>query len=121
MLQFPAKSPLLASVVEFVAVGSSTEVDDNRYREWNGKKFYGQPLEDIVGLMRAATAVVSIDCGIRHLAAAVGANLFCISGAIPLHVIRCFTINEDQRIHEVFKPLIAVNAGVLVRGLREVI
>jgi ADP-heptose:LPS heptosyltransferase len=85
-----------------VAVGAARDERDIRYRHWWGEKCYGKPLRDVAALLHAAEKVVSIDTGIRHMTAAVGTDLFTISGTILLSYIRCIpmagqTIFEEHR------------------------
>lgn len=104
-----------------VALGSQKEFKDIRYQPWPGKKLYGHPIREVAALLAAGQAVLSIDTGIRHLAAAVGANLFTISCAIPLSLIRCTATREGQRVHELYKPLQLVGSTALIEGAKQVL
>ena len=104
-----------------VAVGSKKELDDGRYSEWPGKKLYGYPLRTVAGILKAAAGTLSVDTGIRHLAAAVGGNEYCISGAIPLGLIRCEAVIEGQRIHEDHRPLPYVTTKLIVDGAKKIL
>lgn len=104
-----------------VALGGPGDEADSRYREWPGKKLYGEPLREVAALLPLACAVLSVDTGIRHLAAATGANLYCLSGCIPLSLIRCEPVQAGQKIFEECVPLHLVNAGRLIKGAREVL
>lgn len=104
-----------------VAVGSHEDLEDHRYDEWVGEKFYGYPLREVVALCRASRFVASVDTGIRHLASAVGAHLLTVSCAIGPELIRCVPVRQEQKIHEVFVPMEAANAPVLINGMKEML
>ena len=104
-----------------LAIGGASEAHDERYATWEGARAYGLPIRDVAGLLAASHAVLSIDTGIRHLAAAVGANLYCVSGAIPLSLIRCVPVRDGQRIHEVAMPVSDVDTRVLIEGASSVL
>jgi hypothetical protein len=104
-----------------LAVGSASEARDERYVAWEGARAYDLPIRDVAGLLAASHAVLSIDTGIRHLAAAVGANLYCVSGAIPLSLIRCVPVRGGQRIHEVAIPVSDVDSQILIDGASRVL
>jgi ADP-heptose:LPS heptosyltransferase len=81
-----------------VAVGSPKDLEDPKYEAWPGKKLYGHPLREVAALQRTALTI-SIDTGLRHMAAAVGGKLVTLSAAIPLGLIKCFP-HEQQIIRE---------------------
>jgi hypothetical protein len=104
-----------------LAVGSASDALDSRYAAWEGAKAYGLPIRDVAGILAASHAVLSIDTGVRHLAAAVGANLYCISGCIPLSLIRCVPLRPEQRIHEEQVPVHEVATRTLLAGAAKVL
>jgi hypothetical protein len=104
-----------------VALGGPGEENDPRYREWPGKKLYGQPLREVAALLPLACAVLSVDTGMRHLAAATGTNLYCISGVIPLSLIRCEPVKEGQKIFEERVHLSHVTGTRLIKGAKQVL
>jgi len=104
-----------------LAVGSGSDAGDPRYAAWEGGKAYGLPIREVAALLAASHAVLSVDTGIRHLAAAVGANLYCVSGCIPLSLIRCVPVRPGQRIHEEVIPVAEVDAWTLVDGASKVL
>ncbi len=104
-----------------VAVGAKGDLQDSRYHEWPGKKLYGAPLREVAALQRAAAATLSVDTGMRHLGTAAAGNVYCISCAIPLSLIRCVPVREGQKIYEEHRPLEHVNAGTLVAGAKQVL
>jgi hypothetical protein len=57
--------------------------------------------------------------GIRHLAAACGGNLYCLSGAIPLTLIRCVRVRDIQVIVEEQKPVSMVTLKMLIDGAKK--
>ena len=89
---------------------------DPRYRAWPGQRLYGAPLRIVAALLAQAAAVLTIDNGVRHLAAAVGANLYALSGRIPLEIIASAPVREGQRIVEEYVELPRVTARTLSRG-----
>ena len=101
-----------------VAVGSAADRDDERYREWPGARLYGESYGALFGALQAAAAVLCVDCGIRHMAAAAGAHLYCVSGAIPLSLIHCVPVREGQRIVEEHRPPALATAPALSAGAR---
>ena len=104
-----------------LAIGSPSEARDERYAAWAGARAYDLPIRDVAGLLSASRAVLSVDTGIRHLAAAVGANLYCVSGAIPLSLIRCVPVRAGQRIHEAAISVSDVDAEILIDGASRVL
>lgn len=104
-----------------VALGGPGEESDSRYREWPGQKLYGKPLREVAAMLPHAAAVLSVDTGIRHLAAAVGANLYCVSGVIPLSLIRCEPVKAGQKIFEEQVPLAHVTAPRIIKGVQKVL
>lgn len=100
-----------------VAVGAKDDLLDDRYSEWPGERFYGRSLPRLGGAIEAATVVVSVDTGIRHMAAALGTSLYCLSGAIPLSLIRCEPVFTEQRIVEEFRPLPFATARAIIAGI----
>jgi ADP-heptose:LPS heptosyltransferase len=99
-----------------VAVGAREEADDPRFRAWPGKRLYGHPLRGIAALCAQSAGVLAIDNGIRHLAAAAGANLYTLSGWIHLEVIACAPVRDGQRIVEDYVPIDRVTATMLSSG-----
>jgi hypothetical protein len=112
---------LLAEGYLPVAVGSQKDAEDTRYRDWPGETLYGEGIRNIAALARVCTAVLTVDNGLRHITASAGGNLFCISGRIPLSLIRCEPIFPDQKIHEVYKELPYVTASLLIEGAQKVL
>lgn len=104
-----------------VAVGSAKEEKDVRYRHWPGKRLYGRPIREVAAILSKVHAVLSIDTGIRHLAAAVGTNMYCISGTIPTQTIRCETVDQEQRIFEELCPIADVTAARIIDGAKRVL
>lgn len=104
-----------------IAIGSAKEAKDIRYQPWPGPKLYGHPIREVAGLLAAGRATLSVDTGIRHLAAAVGANLFTISCAIPLSLIRCVATRPGQQVNEVFHPIQQVGSPLLIEGARRIL
>lgn len=104
-----------------IAVGAEHEAQDSRYREWPGERLYGQPLRTLAGALQASHAVLTVDTGIRHLASAVQANMYCISGCIPLSLIRCEPTGEGQKIYEEQRLPHHVTASLLVEGARKIL
>lgn len=84
-----------------IAVGASRDEKDIRYRQFPGKKLYGLPMREFAAFLSRCHACLTIDTGCRHLAAAVGTNMACISGMIPLEHIRCEPVRDGQKINEV--------------------
>lgn len=104
-----------------IAIGSQKEAKDIRYQPWPGPKLYGHSIREVAGLLAAGRAVLSVDTGIRHLAAAVGANLFTISCAIPLSLIRCVPTRAGQQVNELHHPINQVGSPLLIEGARRVL
>jgi ADP-heptose:LPS heptosyltransferase len=104
-----------------VAVGGPGEEKDSRYFEWPGKKLYGAPLRTVAALTTVAAATLSVDTGIRHLAAAAGGNMYCISGRIPLWLIQCEPVRDSQKIYEEYKELPYVTAQTIIEGAKKVL
>jgi len=104
-----------------VAVGSAKEERDVRYRHWPGKKLYGRPIRDVAAIISKVDAVLAIDTGIRHLAAAVGTNMYCISGTIPISQIRCEPVQPEQKIFEALCPIVDVTAQLIIDGAKRVL
>jgi len=102
-----------------LAVGSEAELFDARYERWCGERCYGRPLRLIASICAQSAAVLTVDNGIRHLAAAAGANLFALSGEIPLAILACVPVRDGQRIVETFRRPDDVNVRTLPRGVRE--
>jgi len=112
---------LLKEGFQPVAIGSREEESDPRYQEWPWKKLYGLPLREVAALLKAVNATLSVDTGIRHLAAAAGGNMYCISGAISLERISCIPIREGQQIFEEYRPLRDVTAEQIIAGAQRVL
>lgn len=104
-----------------VAIGSSKDAEDSRYKEWPGKTLYGEDIRDIAALTSVCAAVLTVDNGIRHITAAAGGNLFCISGRIPLSLISCVPVREGQKIYEVYRELPLVSASTIIDGAQKVL
>ena len=104
-----------------LAIGSPDDARDERYAQWEGVRAYDLPIRHVAALLAASHAVLSVDTGIRHLAAAVGANLYCVSGAIPLSLIRCVPVRNGQRIHEIAIAVSDVDARVLIDGASNIL
>jgi ADP-heptose:LPS heptosyltransferase len=104
-----------------VAIGGPNEENDSRYHEWPGKKLYGAPLRSVAALTAIVAATLSVDTGIRHLAAAAGGHMYCISGRIPLWLIQCEAVREGQRIYEEYKELPYVTAQTIIEGAKKVL
>lgn len=104
-----------------LAIGAPSDARDARYAAWEGARAYDLPIRDVAALLAASHAVLSVDTGIRHLAAAVGANLYCVSGAVPLSLIRCVPVRSDQRIYEVAIAVSDVDARILIDGASKVL
>lgn len=105
-----------------VAVGSEKEVKDVRYRQWPGKRLYGEPIRNVAALLALSAGVLSVDTGIRHLAASVGANLYCLSGTIPLRQIRCIPLpGKEQKIFEEYCPLQDSSAKMVIEGAQRIL
>lgn len=105
-----------------VAVGSEREARDIRYRHWPdaAARLYGRPLREVAALLAEAAGVLTIDTGIGHLAAAVGGNMYCISGAIPLTHIRCVPSYEGRVVEE-FTPVAQVTPEQVIAGARRIL
>ncbi|MEO8486957.1 MAG: hypothetical protein ABI585_11540 [Betaproteobacteria bacterium] len=101
-----------------VAVGSGDEADDPRYRRWPGGTLYGAPLRLVAALCARSAGVLTVDNGIRHLAAAAGAHVYALSGAIPLAIIACVAVRDGQRIEEEFRDVRDVTMRTLARGAK---
>lgn len=99
-----------------VAVGARDEADDPRFEAWPGERLYGHPLRIVAALVAQSAGVLTIDNGIRHLAAAAGGNVYALSGWIHLEVIACAPVREDQRIVEDYVPIERVTVRMLLRG-----
>jgi len=65
-----------------------------------------------------SAGVLTVDNGIRHLAAAAGANVYALSAVLPLDLIGCVPVRDGQRVHEEYVPLPHVTARTLSRGAR---
>ena len=104
-----------------VAIGSKKDAEDQRYAEWPGKLLYGEGIRNIASLCRFSTAVLTVDNGIRHITAAAGGNLFCISGRIPLWLIRCEPVRQHQKIYEDYRELPMVTSQFLIEGAKKVL
>lgn len=104
-----------------LAVGSARDELDPRFAAWEGGKAYGLPIRDVAALLAASHAVLSVDTGVRHLAAAVGANLYCVSGCIPLSLIRCVPVRPGQRIHEEAIAVAEVDSKTLIAGAAKIL
>jgi hypothetical protein len=92
---------------------------NSRYAEFPGKKLYGKPIRLVAAITHYAAATLSVDTGIRHLAAACGGNLYCLSGAIPLTLIRCVRVRDIQVIVEEQKPVSMVTLKMLIDGAKK--
>lgn len=101
-----------------VAIGAADEVDDPRYRRWPGPTGYGLPLRLVAAMCASSAGVLTVDNGIRHLAAAAGANVYALSAVLTLDLIACVPVRDGQRVHEEHVPLPWVTARTLSRGAR---
>lgn len=103
-----------------VAVGSKRELDDDRYADWPGDKLYGEDILVVAALQKEfAHLTISVDTGIRHLAAAVGCDLYTISGVTSTQVVGCAPQpGSDQKIVERLIPPSLVRGEDLIRDLR---
>jgi hypothetical protein len=104
-----------------IAIGGPDAARDFRYAAFEGARAYDLPIRDVAALLAASHAVLSVHTGVRHLAAAVGANLYCVSGAVPLSLIRCVPVRSRQRVHEVAIPVSDVDARILAEGASKVL
>jgi hypothetical protein len=104
-----------------VAVGSDKDYQDTRYREWPGQVAYGYPIRHLAAALPHCAGVLSVDTGIRHLAAATGAHLYCLSACIPLSLIRCFPLHGEQRIVEEYCPLPLASATRVIQGAEQIL
>jgi ADP-heptose:LPS heptosyltransferase len=100
-----------------VAVGAREEADDPRYRSWPGKRLYGEKLRIVAALCAQCAGVLAIDNGIRHVAAAVGAHVYALSGWIHLEVIACSPVREGQRIVEEHVLVDRITTATVLRGV----
>lgn len=83
------------------AVGTSSDAADMTYSGWRADRMiYGHPIMFSAALIQNALLTISVDTGIRHIAAAVGGNLLTINHAIPTTLIRCEPVREGQYIAE---------------------
>jgi ADP-heptose:LPS heptosyltransferase len=80
-----------------VAVGTAEDLKDPAYSEWTGLHMYGQSLETLAQLQSRCAFTMSVDTGVRHLAAAAGGSLLTVSGAIGLDLIRCWARPDCPR------------------------
>ncbi|HET9340291.1 MAG TPA: glycosyltransferase family 9 protein [Casimicrobiaceae bacterium] len=101
-----------------VAVGRQDEADDPRYRRWPGKTLYGASLRLVAALCARSAGVLTVDNGVRHLAAAAGAHVYTLSGAIPLAIISCVPVRDGQRVDEEFRDVRDVTMRTLSRGAK---
>jgi ADP-heptose:LPS heptosyltransferase len=88
-----------------VAIGGSSDLGDRRYADWPGPKIYGENIRNVAALCRASHGVLTVDSGIRHIAAAAGADMLCISGHVPLSFIHCEPVRERQVVRERYRAL----------------
>lgn len=99
-----------------IAIGAAEEADDERFRRWPGPRRYGRPIREIAALCAVAAGVLTLDNGIRHLAAAAGADVYALSTVLPLDLMACVPVRPGQRVHEEYLPLARVTARTLARG-----
>lgn len=99
-----------------VAIGAAAEADDERFRRWPGPRWYGGPIREVAALCAVAAGVLTLDNGIRHLAAAAGADVYALSTVLPLDLMACVPVRPGQRVHEEHVPLARVTARTLTRG-----
>ena len=92
-----------------VAIGSPEEADDIRCGIWPGPSLYGETLRRIAALCRQAYAVLRVDNGTWHLAAASGADMLCISGVIQPWLINCVEVRETQVIDEHYRTVDSIS------------
>jgi ADP-heptose:LPS heptosyltransferase len=88
-----------------LAVGSADEAGDPRYAEWPGEKLYGLPIRDVAALAAACRGVLTVNNGLRHLAAAAGGNLLCFAANARLWHVGCIPVRPGQVIAEHHKKL----------------
>jgi len=110
---------LLSRCLVPVAVGAADEAGDARFLRWPGPRWYGRPLREVAALCAAAAGVLTLDSGIRHLAAAAGGHVYALSTVLPLALMACVPVREGQRVHEEYVPLQRVTARTLSRGARD--
>jgi ADP-heptose:LPS heptosyltransferase len=105
-----------------VAVGSEREARDIRFRHWpeSAARLYGRPLREIAALLAEAAGVLTIDTGIRHLAAAAGGRMYCVSGTIPLTHIRCAPSYEGA-VFEEHTPVAQVTPEQVIAGAQQIL
>lgn len=103
-----------------VAVGSQRELEDARYEEWPGEKLYGEDIMLVAALQKeCAELTISVDTGIRHLAAAVGCDLYTVSGVTAIEVVGCAPQpGTKQAIIERVIPPSLVRGEDLIKDLR---
>lgn len=109
-----------------LAVGSERDAEDERYREWPGATLYGEDIMTIAAIQKLAALTISVDTGIRHMAAAVGGNLYTISGATHTSVVGCHPIpgavsdwsRKEQKIVERIIPPSLVRGEDLIEDLQ---
>jgi ADP-heptose:LPS heptosyltransferase len=104
-----------------VAIGSEGESADQRYANWPGPRLYGENIRNVAALCRRAYAVLTLDNGIRHLAAAVGADFLCISGTIPQWMIHCAPVREGQIIEEHYRAIGFVSEQFMMRHAKRIL
>lgn len=101
-----------------VAIGTPEE-EHQVSDDWPGLKIYNWPLRTIAALQSIAKLNITVDTGLRHLAGAVGGNLYCVSCAIPLWMISVLPTAETQIIYEEFTPISAVTSKHMITILQE--
>lgn len=104
-----------------IAIGSKDHGDDPRYEEWPGIKAYGVPLRELAMMMRSAKAVLSVNTGMRHLAGAVGAHLYCPVGTTPMWLVNIAPKNSFQRIYEEQVNVLTVDSATVINGAQKVL
>jgi hypothetical protein len=104
-----------------VAVGSAQEAQDERYSDWPGERVYGLPLRTVAGLLAAARATLTIDNGIRHLAAAVGGSFYCLTPNTIMERLHSVPVRPAQRILEEHRALSSISVEHLIAGAMQVL
>jgi len=111
---------LISRGITPVAVGAQQDAEDPAYfgLPEGCVLLYGQPLMNIAGVLQRALFTISVDTGIRHMAAAVGGNLLTLNAAIPLEMIRCIPQHPSQHILE---PTVDIHDPALYTSIQPMI
>lgn len=94
---------LLERGITPVTVGALQDQSDPVYKDMPEGCYplYGAQLMSVAGVLQRAAFTISVDTGIRHMAAAVGGNLLTLNSAIPLSIIRCEPRTSHQKVVEI--------------------